>query len=106
MDAEQHKKLASQVKRKLNITWDDQDTDARIADMATNAVPTLAFKLGVNDTAFDWSDAGQENLLIVNYCFYEWNHAANEFDAAYSDDIAQVRAKWEVKQFEEEVPNV
>lgn len=106
MNADQNEKLTGQVKRKLNITWDDPDTDARIADLAINAVPTLAFKLGVNDPAFDWSDAGQENMLIVNYCFYEWNHEASSFDASYSDDIAQVRSKWEVKQFEEEVPNV
>ena len=107
MDATQKNKLVAQVKHKLNISWDDPDTDARIADeVIPSAVSSLTFKLGIDDPAFDWSDAGQENLILINYCFYEFSHAANEFDSSYATDIAQVRAKWEVRQFEEEMADV
>lgn len=107
MDEKQKESLTEQVKRKLSITWKDPDTQTRIAeDIVSAAVPSLAFKLGISDPAFDWSGAGQENMLLVNYCYYEWNHAANEFDGNYANDIAQVRAKWEVRQFEEEMADL
>ena len=94
--------LLSQVKRKLNITWSDADTDARIEDIITSAIPRMIHKLGIADADFDFSEAGMEHDLFKNYCLYECNHCANEFDDNYSNDIAQVRAKHEVQQFSEE----
>ena len=45
---------------------------------------------------------GQENLLYVNYCYYAWNDAEDDFFANYFDDIMQARRKWEVIQYAEE----
>jgi hypothetical protein len=91
--------LIEQVKRKLNITWDDEDTDARVADILDSALVTMRYKLGLSDD-FDFEAKGQENTLLLAYCLYEWNHAANEFDANYLGDILQVRQKHEVKAHE------
>jgi hypothetical protein len=97
--------LFGQVKRKLNITWDDADTTARLEEIIESAIPTLKHKLGIFDSEFDFSAEGTERMLFVNYCLYEWNHCVNEFDANYFNDIAQVQAKWAVKYAEEGAGN-
>lgn len=94
--------LLEQVKRKLNVTWNDDDTDSRIEEIVNNAIPSLKHKLGIFQTDFDFSVAGAENALFLNYCLYEWNHCSNEFDDNYHQDIADIRAIWAVK-YEEEV---
>ena len=94
--------LFGQVKRKLNVTWDDDDTTARIEEIIDSAIPTLIHKLGIVDPDFDFSIPGMENNLFKSYCLYEWNHCANEFDDNYANDIAQVRARHEVGYFHAE----
>lgn len=91
--------LIDQVKRKLNITWSDEDTDARVNDIVESAQPTLRFKLGIADETFDFAKAGPENTLFLALCLYEWNHSASEFDVNYANDIAQCRAIHEVAHF-------
>ena len=94
--------LLKQVKRKLNVTWDDDDTNSRIEEIIKNAIPSLKHKLGIFNKDFDFSAEGIENTLFINYCLYEWNHCLNEFDDNYANDIAQTRAIWAVK-YEDEV---
>ena len=86
-------RLIEQVKRKCNITWNDDDTNTRITDIMTAAIPVLIHKLGIADPDFDFSEAGAENNLFVNYCLYEYNHCVNEFDDNYKIEIAQTRAR-------------
>lgn len=85
--------LFGQVKRKLNITWDDADTTTRLEEIIASAIPTLIHKLGITDEDFDFSQPGMENNLFKSYCLYDWNHCANEFDDNYHNDIATVRDK-------------
>lgn len=92
-------KLFNQVKRKLNVTWQDTDTDARIEDIIVSAIPTMKHKLGIADADFDFSVTGAENTLFLAYCLYEWNHCVNEFDGNYHNDIAQIRRKNEVAYY-------
>lgn len=89
-------RLIEQVKRKCNITWNDDDTNTRITDIMTAAISVLIHKLGIADPDFDFSVAGVENTLFVNYCLYEYNHCVNEFDDNYKNEIAQTRARHRV----------
>lgn len=98
-------RLKLQVKRKLNITWDDADTNATVEDIIQSAIPTMRHKLGIADPDFDFSEYGDENTLFKSYCLYEYNHCTNEFDDNYSNMIAQVRAKHEVANFLENEAN-
>lgn len=93
--------LLAQVKRKLNITWDDEETDNNVKDIIANAIPTMIHKLGIADENFDFAKPGMENNLFRAYCLYEFNHVSNEFDANYSNDIAQTRDKHILKQHTE-----
>lgn len=90
--------LFAQVKRKLNITWEDEETNLLIQEIIESAIPTLKRKLGIVGN-FDFSVEGQENILFKNYCLYEYNHCANEFDENYSNEIAQLQAVHEVKNY-------
>lgn len=91
--------LTALVKRKLDITWTDEVTDARVADIIDVAEPTMRHKLGLPET-FDFTAPSQERALLLAWCLYEWNQSANEFDANYLNDILQVRQKWAVKSGE------
>ena len=84
--------LIDQVKRKLDITWVDEETDRRVADIMESATPVLKHRLGISDAEFDFSKAGLENMLFLALCLYEWNHSANEFWNNYADDIATCQA--------------
>lgn len=94
--------LLAQVRRKLNITWDDDDTNARVEDIVQSAIPAMVHKLGIADPDFDFGVPSMENNLFLAYCFYDWNHCLNEFDENYANNIAQIRAKHEVAYYEEE----
>lgn len=94
--------LRDQVMRKLRITWSDEATNARVQDDMDNARAVLIDKIGIPDPDYDFSKPGQENLLYVNYCYYAWNDAEDDFLSNYFDDIMQARRKWEVIQYAEE----
>ena len=91
--------LFDQVKRKLNITWSDEDTDGRVTDVMESVAPALKHRLGITDPEFDFSQAGMENVLFLNLCLYEWNHSANEFWDNYADDIATCQAIHDVAYY-------
>jgi len=91
--------LLGQVRRKLNITWEDDETTARIEEIMESAIPDLKHRLGITDSDFDFSVAGDENTLFKNYCLYEWNHSLSEFFVNYADMIAQVKARNDVAYY-------
>ncbi len=93
--------ITAQVKRKLNITWSDEDTEARVSDIIEEAKSVISHKLGITDPAtFDFSVPGIENVIFKAYCLYLYNHCENEFDNNYLDDILQARAIHEVNDCE------
>ena len=91
--------LIDQVKRKLNISWIDEDTDRRVADIMDSVTPVLKHRLGITDPEFDFSKPGMENMLYLTLCLYEWNHSANEFWNNYSDDVANCQAIHDVAYY-------
>ena len=93
--------LIDQVKRKLDITWSDENTDKRVADIVASVSSVLKHRLGITEPEFDFSKAGLENMQFLALCLYEWNHAANEFDANYANELAQCRAIREVSYYVE-----
>lgn len=93
-------RLVEQVKRKLNITWNDEDTNNRVEDVIQSAIPDLIHRLGIADPDFDFSEHGAENTLLLAYCLYEFNHSLHEFDDNYASLIAQTRARHAVEYYD------
>ena len=94
--------LIDSVKRKLNITWSDEDTDGRVMDVMEDAAPNLRHRLGITDENFDFNKPGQERTLFLALCLYLWNHSEDAFPVNYSEAIAQCRAVHTVAQLESE----
>ena len=92
--------LRNVVKRALDITWDDENTEARVDDIMASAMATMRHKLGLPEE-YDFETPGAEQNLYCAYCLYEWNHCADEFDGRYANDILQIRAKQEVQNYVE-----
>ena len=88
--------LIELLRNELYITWEDTDTDLKLARIISNAIPTLNYKLGAN---IDYSVEGQEQELFIAYCVYAYNGCLNQFDEAYQNNIAQIRQIYEVEQF-------
>ncbi len=95
--------LLELAKRKLNITWDDADTDARLEEIIEDGQVELIDKIGIKEgedgQVFDFAQPGQERRLLLAYCLYGWNNALDEFDANYAGDILQARERWEVATY-------
>lgn len=90
--------IVDMVKRHLNITWYDTDTDEKIMDAMVDAEAALNHKLGAT---IDYFQAGPERKLYLNYLLYDWNNALEQFDAAYRAEILQIRHKYEVQAYRE-----
>lgn len=88
--------LLAKVKRKLNITWADSDTDARVTDIVESGLVAMRHKIGIPET-YTFEAPGQEQNLLLAWCLYEWNHSVDEFDTNYINDILQMRQKYEVQ---------
>lgn len=82
------------VKRHLNITWTDADTDEKIMDMMMDAEAELNHMLGAE---IDYFRPGMERRLYLNYMSYAWNECLNEFEQAYKREIIRVRHLYKVK---------
>ena len=87
------------VKRHLNITWSDTDTEAKLIDQMCDAEAALNHKLGAT---IDYFVPGPERRLYLAYMLYSWNDCLNEFDSAYRAEIIQIRHKYEVAAAKED----
>ena len=91
--------LLQELKDKLNITWDEEETNRKLQSILEDAQATLNYKLGA---IIDYSKYGPEHSLFLNYCMYAWNNCLNEFDDNYLNEIMQIRMLYEVEQYEED----
>lgn len=91
-------KIVGQVKDKCRITWTDAGTERVVAEeIVPSALSVIRFMVGIPDAVdFDFSEPGIEHRLLLNYCYYAWHDAEDDFDKNYAADIAFARRKWEV----------
>lgn len=89
--------LLQELKDKLNITWDEEETNRKLNSILIDAEIILNYKLGAT---IDYYEEGPEHNLFLNYCMYAWNNCTNEFDDNYLNEIYQIRQKYEVLNYE------
>ena len=81
------------VYRKLNITWDDAETSARLQDVTSTVSSALSGLLGYPaDHVFTEADGGGW-LLFLNGCLYEFSDAWDDFQQNYEREILAARLK-------------
>lgn len=90
--------LCRVAKRKCKVTWNDADTEERIAEIVENAVEGLRHKLGMGDATPDvFLKPGMTKTLFENYCMYDWNDMLDDFEGNYQKDILAERHRYEVE---------
>lgn len=96
---EKIEELVGQVKDKCRITWNDDSTDRIIRDeIIPSALSVVRFKVGIPEAVeFDFAASGLEHVLFLNYCYYAWHDAEDDFERNYAADIAHARRIWEVR---------
>ena len=82
---------SSAVKRKLSISWDDQQTDLRVADVMDATTAWLNSRLGFPATHEFTSADGEPWSLFLNACLYEWSNALDAFAESYAAEIRACR---------------
>ena len=82
------------IKRKLNITWDDEMTDKRVDDVIETAGAALGRAIGLDIS--DAESMSRLERLLANACFYEWSNALDEFWLNYADEIQRARLETEM----------
>lgn len=95
--------LIDKVKRKCYITDSSQLTTEKLHDILNSALPKIKRLIGVsNDFDFEAEGNEEELALLMNYCWYDWNDATNEFNENYLEDINSLHHKHEVLNYVEE----
>lgn len=74
------------VRRKLNITWEDDGTEDRITDIIDAVSPTLALRCGLEPT-HEFAVGEPEFVLFLNACLYEFSDALDDFWGHYAAEI-------------------
>ena len=79
------------VRRKVNVTWTDADTSARLDDVVATVSPRLASLLGYPSNHEFTSADGDAWGLFLNGCLYEFSDAWDDFTTNYADEILSTR---------------
>lgn len=86
--------LVDKVRRKLRVTYHDDEVDERIDEIMKQADADLRSMLAITERSFTFEDGGTEQALFLAYCFYEWNDALDDFEVNYAEKIAKCRDRW------------
>ena len=90
--------LILKIKDALDITFNDDDYERKIVGIIEDAIPVLRSLFGMPDKLdIDWTEPGQERLLLKNYCLYALNNVTEQFKDNYRNDLIQMRIKYEVQ---------
>lgn len=101
---EKLEQLVGAVKDKCRITWDDEATDRVLREeIIPSAISIIRFKIGIPEAVeFDFTASGLEHRLFLNYCYYAWHDAEDDFWRNYAPDVAHARQIWEVRNASDE----
>ena len=87
----------SHVKNWLDITWDDDATDAKVSGLIASGMVYLDGKLGV---AGDYTRDGLPRTLLLEYCRYGRDSALDVFENNYRAMILDMQNGRKVSAFE------
>ena len=89
--------LLSDVKNYLNITWDDEATDAKISGLIASGMMYLDGKYG---EAADYTADGMPRTLLFEYVRYMRDSALDVFESNYLSLILDMQTERQVTSYE------
>lgn len=90
--------LVADVKNYLNITWDDEATDQRIAGLIASGAMYLDGKLG---EPADYLRDGMHRTLLMEYVRYGRDGALDVFENNYQALLLGMQNDWAVMRYGE-----
>lgn len=94
--------LIDEVKRYLDITWNDEDTEKNVKEYIKYAKQCLNEDVG---TDIDYDTDLKARKLLLNHCRYQKNKDDEFFEENFSKDINNLRFKYAVKDLKEREKN-
>lgn len=89
--------LLADVKNYLDITWDDEDTEKKLAGIVGRGISYLNSKAGAE---LDYSQENQPRSLLFDYARYARANALDEFEINYLHELLRLHLDYQVKEAE------
>ena len=89
--------LLADVKNWLDITWDDEATDAKMSGLIASGMAYLDGKLG---EAGNYTGDGLPRTLLLEYCRYGRDSALDGFENNYRPLLLAMQHETRVRAFE------
>lgn len=94
--------LIDTLKTYLDITWDDEHTNAKLTGILSRAQVKMCAYAGTNLTFDDGTD---EQQLLFDLCRYVWFNVPENFEENYRHDLIMLRAKYQTEAMQDETEN-
>lgn len=77
--------LLQRLKNNLRITWDDDDV--YLQQLLQDG---QEYFVGLTNRQFDWQTEHVVTGLLLDYCRYVYNHAADDFEVNYAKPLRRL----------------
>lgn len=90
--------LTAEIRNYLDITWEDEQTDLKIAGIISRAEDILNGYAGED---LEYADGSEERQLLFDLVRYIYNHAYEDFKVNFADELIMIRAKYKTESLED-----
>lgn len=91
--------MLDEIKRYLNITWQDQGIDSKLLDLLEQSKQAITSLMGVE---IDFEENAELRELLFNRVRYAYNNSLEYFDLNFAPDILRLQLQEGVKASENE----
>ena len=97
--SENDRKLHIDIKDYLNITWEDERTDKKLAGMIQRGKRRLQNIAGVSSN--DFREEGLARELLFDYCRYANSHALEMFETNFIGELQSLHFEYQARATEQ-----
>jgi len=87
------------IKKECGITWDDEDTKARLEEATSNGVAEFKDMFGKD---INIEEYGLIRRIFIAYCKYYYYDQLEDFEKNYASEIINARMNYEVMYYGKE----
>ena len=98
-----NEKILTELKSRLDITWEKDITNTKLLNVIKNSIPKLNRIIGNKIDDYTAEGFEEELELLLNYCMYAWENKTELFKTNYLDDIMSIQQKYEVENYRNEL---
>lgn len=95
--------LLEKVKNYLDITWTDEQTDAKLTGIAERGMRYID---GIAGSSMDYIAEDKPLELLLDYCRYVRSNALESFQKNYLHELISLQIEQEVAAYEVENPDI